>query len=442
MRIKVAAIAKDEGAYIPEWIFHHLHFKFDAIEIWVNDTTDSSIEILNRICVNNSNVKYHIADELLLFCQKNKLPFQIEAYKKIFYKSIEEGFTHLIFLDLDELWMPRDFKTGIIECLESYGEFDAVSFQWHLDSPNELNEFELAINRNLLQKYKLVKTAFKLEKKTKIDIHNHLIENGLYKLSDGSQFNQDPTSKHNRAAVSIEHLNNNSEIDEYFIHHSIYRSKMEYLSSLAKGLKQVNGGEIKNNRWGYLNLTGSIPNLKFDINHKDKELYLNAYSEFISENSLLNFIENAKIDIFRRYQRLLTKLKNDTHVIENIKNVFLGTDIYELLDTTKQCSFTKHYVDSFNIGKEVVISGWLFLNDNSSKHNLRVLDEHGCEIEFSLTRSARPDVKRKFINAPIDSGFTLKINLKSVINNGSVRPITIIVETEKEFGFVKLFNGL
>jgi len=167
VRIKVAAIAKDEGAYIPEWIFHHLHFKFDAIEIWVNDTTDSSIEILNRICVNNSNVKYHIADELLLFCQKNKLPFQIEAYKKIFYKSIEEGFTHLIFLDLDELWMPRDFKTGIIECLESYGEFDAVSFQWHLDSPNELNEFELAINRNLLQKYKLVKTAFKLEKKPK-----------------------------------------------------------------------------------------------------------------------------------------------------------------------------------------------------------------------------------------------------------------------------------
>ena len=48
-RVKLCAIAKNEGAYIADWVFHHLHFGFDAIEIWVNGTVYPSLRILKRI---------------------------------------------------------------------------------------------------------------------------------------------------------------------------------------------------------------------------------------------------------------------------------------------------------------------------------------------------------------------------------------------------------
>ena len=49
-KVKVVAIAKDEGAYIAEWIFHHLYFGFDAIDIYVNRTTDNTCQNLNLKC--------------------------------------------------------------------------------------------------------------------------------------------------------------------------------------------------------------------------------------------------------------------------------------------------------------------------------------------------------------------------------------------------------
>ena len=45
LKIKLVAIAKDEAAYLPEWIFHHLYFGFDAIDIYVNNTTDNTHEL-------------------------------------------------------------------------------------------------------------------------------------------------------------------------------------------------------------------------------------------------------------------------------------------------------------------------------------------------------------------------------------------------------------
>lgn len=37
---KIIAVAKDEGAYLAEWIFYHLYKGFDEIEVLINRTTD------------------------------------------------------------------------------------------------------------------------------------------------------------------------------------------------------------------------------------------------------------------------------------------------------------------------------------------------------------------------------------------------------------------
>lgn len=45
MKVKLVAIAKDEAAYLPDWIFHHLYFGFDSIDIYVNNTTDNTYDL-------------------------------------------------------------------------------------------------------------------------------------------------------------------------------------------------------------------------------------------------------------------------------------------------------------------------------------------------------------------------------------------------------------
>ena len=50
---KLIAIAKNEGAYLPQWIYHHFSIGFDEIEIYINDTTDNSIAICEKIQKNH-----------------------------------------------------------------------------------------------------------------------------------------------------------------------------------------------------------------------------------------------------------------------------------------------------------------------------------------------------------------------------------------------------
>lgn len=441
MKIKVAAIAKDEGAYIPEWVFHHLHFGFDAVEIWVNNTRDSSIEILNNICQHHDSVTYNVADELLLSCQSRGLFFQIEAYKRILKKSSNEGFTHLIFLDLDELWMPKNFSTNIKDCLTTFDNFDAVSFQWHLDSPNNLSDFCLAIDRCELQKSRIVKTIFKIQDNIKVGIHNHVINNAIYKLADGTTFMQDSSSKNHLATITQNKFKEKTGLDDYFIHHSVYRTKMEYLSSLAKGLKQVNGGDIKNNRWGYINSKNCMPNLSLYIDHRLKKDYINGLSEFILNNNLTDFIESARSNVFKRYQRLISTLIKEEHTVNKYKQVFLGTDIEHILKNADARKFSTYYIDKINVCNEVKIHGWIFLNDGRQNFKIFVLDENGAEIPSKLILTARPDVNRVHPRAPINCGFLLTFTRPLDKNDEFIKKITIILETMKTFGIINLVNN-
>ncbi|WP_209280829.1 glycosyltransferase family 2 protein, partial [Pseudomonas viridiflava] len=104
----MAAIAKDEGAYIPQWVYHHLFFGFDEIEIWLNNTTDSSEAILSALSVfcGADKIKFRNADVLLNRCLKEELPFQQTVYSKIYAETLRESVcSHIIFLDLDEFWV-------------------------------------------------------------------------------------------------------------------------------------------------------------------------------------------------------------------------------------------------------------------------------------------------------------------------------------------------
>ena len=61
IKIKLVAIAKDEAAYLPQWIFHHLRLGVDSIDVYINDSFDNSIEISRKINAIEPRFKYHEA---------------------------------------------------------------------------------------------------------------------------------------------------------------------------------------------------------------------------------------------------------------------------------------------------------------------------------------------------------------------------------------------
>ena len=114
MRIKIAAIAKNEGAYLPQWIFHHYKFGVREFEVWVNQSTDDSLEILNRIKqLPDISLIVVEADEFFEECRLKNKYFQLESYRKIWSQSQLERFDYLFFLDVDEFWTPKNMNSTL-----------------------------------------------------------------------------------------------------------------------------------------------------------------------------------------------------------------------------------------------------------------------------------------------------------------------------------------
>lgn len=302
-KIKLAAIAKDEAAYLPEWIHHHCYFGFDEIEIYVNNTSDNTFSLLNKI---KKKYPIKVVNADFIFEMDNRQSFQGIAYSLILKKSVKEGFTHVMFLDIDEFWTPLDFKTTIKECLIQLNNPDIISFEWCLKW-NEENQFQRPFSKkNIVSKYQLVKTIFKASLRiNNIFVHNVASPNAQYLLADGSIFDSDLEHKY-----AVDGPNKFGQIKDFYILHRIYRSPMEYISMLGQGMRQAkkNGNntsnmEFKTNRNGYLK-TDSKP---IDLNKPEEllEAYNKDYLDMISRCSISSEIDIARKFVKQRYDSVL-----------------------------------------------------------------------------------------------------------------------------------------
>jgi len=126
MKIKVISIAKDECAYLSEWVHHHLYFGVDSIHVAINATNDSSINLLE--CLSKRYpVSYSVEDELAVSTASG---FQAAAYQQMAAQAKEEGFSHVLMLDIDEFWTPLDFKSSIKDAVRQIGQSDVYLFHW------------------------------------------------------------------------------------------------------------------------------------------------------------------------------------------------------------------------------------------------------------------------------------------------------------------------
>lgn len=313
-KIKLAAIAKDEGFYLALWVYHHLQFGFDVVDIRINNTTDNSIRMLEKLKAHyGERLRYSCADQEMELCRCKGINFQAYLYNQIHQETLSEDFTHLLFLDLDEYWCSANFSDTIKDCLDQFAICDVYMFQWLMDQPKAERSLEdFSFQAVMLgEKNKHVKSLINMQAPlAAMRIHNAIIKQGKYRLADQTlvQFAEEDQI---RATVPNDIFEQQClKLEDYFIYHQVFRSQEEYLASLLRGNKQ-NGDDslLKTNRMGYLANSSENFNLTWVIDDMRLAEYKFGYLALIAD--LTAELDEAKRFLLARKDKLLALLNGD-----------------------------------------------------------------------------------------------------------------------------------
>ncbi len=325
MKIKLIAIAKDEAAYLPYWIFHHLHFGFDAIEIHINRCQDNSVEVLNKIVDKYPQVSYRSADWVDIAHHEVRRFIQSIVYAESYWRIKNEGeFTHICFLDIDEFWTPLDLKTTIHQCINSSQQFSTLSFSWN-NFLSDAAPFSLMPDSFLVEASDHVKSVINLKSDMEaMKIHlptfkknNHFF--GHY-MSDGRPFIC--SSNQVQALDSKERM-----IDRQFvIVHRMYRSELEYIALLSKS-KLNSSDTFKFNRRGY-NVAHPFKK-KINFNQEKYNQYSDEYYKFIDLIQLHKDLHSAQEMVIKHSEQVIDLLEKGPKAFDKkdwakIRTIFYG----------------------------------------------------------------------------------------------------------------------
>ena len=347
--IKLVAIARNEAAYIPSWVFHHLRIGVDIIEIYINNTDDNSLKICRRIKKIYPNFNFIKADPLLIKSLAKGKSFQITAYNKSLRRSKrnKDNATHLLTLDLDEYLTPTNLKNNIKNLLSENREADAISFLWYSD---DYSRSQAPFQPHLQEKttvYRLnhVKSLAKISERVESCLHHNFLFTGgtpVFNAFGGLhdiQLSDNVNASIHRSKVSMSFLDtlNANEVEPWFILHCIYRSEDEYLASLCRGRKHNNDpSPLKKNRWGLRPYPSFKPvELVVEFDKKALRGYNAEYQSFISKCGVRKEIKSARGMIKRRVKELDNLLKADPQLLKSFAQIFRGTR-YEKPSPPKQ----------------------------------------------------------------------------------------------------------
>ncbi|MBC3764923.1 glycosyltransferase family 2 protein [Neptunicella marina] len=315
-RVKIIAVAKDEGAYITDWVQHHLYLGFNAIDVYVNRTTDNSLDILKRINTIYPHVRGLNADWVDTCPQDAQNNLQYIIYAKAFAdaKTNDEA-DYVLFLDIDEYWTPKSLAKSVQECILDNPDADTISIEW-------INEFGQDLSfQPLPQSIKgrinpLVKTLIKVTSEVeKHRFHKPELKQGKSVLVDGELFVKHHQI-HEGLHEKLQHLR------PVMIIHRAFRSPMEYVSLLNRG-RPSDELKIKLNRGGYNECSGR--EVIFELNVKGYESYLDAKKKFVESLEINSLLQEAQSFVKNRYYLTLSYLPSvPWQYIPDLIKVFKG----------------------------------------------------------------------------------------------------------------------
>lgn len=324
-KVKIVAIAKDEAAYFSEWVHHHLFVGVNSIDVYVNRTTDNSVEVLDKISKAYPQVSVKNADWIDTCSTSVRSAMQYITYAKAFTEEKERGeFTHLLFIDIDEFWISKDFNKTITDCINEIGSDNPIAFEWLNESP-AIAPFQTLSQTLSGVQSNLVKTLVPLNSVVKhIDIHLPIFAEATpaILLADGSIASRKEGMKQ-AVQTDIE------KIKDYFILHRSVRSHFEYVSLLLKGNPE-DDHPFKQNRKG-IKTFGNDFVQTVELNEVNFMTYQDSFSKFQQNCDYSVEIEEAKAFVTQRYSDSIKALKNSIHGNYNIlRSIFFGVEIDEI----------------------------------------------------------------------------------------------------------------
>jgi hypothetical protein len=329
--IKLVAIAKDEGPYIPQWVYHHFRMGIDLIEIHINNTTDNSKEICKKISKNNRRFTYINGDKLYKKSQQSRQNYQRAAYNKSLKRSKRgiDSATHILLLDLDEYLINRHSGDSIKRLISSRPDVDVFSFLWYFEFWNNSKKTfsDPIIDNHVGIRNPHVKSLAKISKNLmSFGIHNADFKPGhtpVNLLSDTNIHLIEQNTSHRRGLLNHNVLETlDKEVTEgWYILHCVYRSQTEYLASLIRATVD-HPDPIKRNRWGLNNPRGS--KLKLARSNGRIRYAIGLYV-FLIRHQLRYELCTAQKQLVRRLEKLDTLLKKQPSLLEKYSQVFIGT---------------------------------------------------------------------------------------------------------------------
>jgi hypothetical protein len=300
-KIKLIAIAKDECAYLPEWIFHHLYFGFDYIQILVNRTSDNTDAMLTRLVKKHPQVTWNKVDYLDWIPGNVHKKLQHIAYASAIDKTLteESDVTHVMFLDIDEFWIEKSFKKTVIEFLSDIESNSAISFNWLIDTPSP-SPFETIPQTLSGIRNTHVKSLFPLSRKIKkIRLHRPLLVPNHYLMPNGVPF---------KPQADNDELSREIETSQCFIYHRVYRSEFEYISTLYRGQPGRSEAPFKMNRSGIH--SASLNEFTYTIPEENYKKYIESQAEFLSSIKWGEFKRDEQQFVASRYEQCILGLKH------------------------------------------------------------------------------------------------------------------------------------
>lgn len=413
-RVKLCAIAKNEGAYLADWIHHHLYFGFDAIEVWVNGTTDPSMRILRRIGRELPHVSARRVDRLMDECESTGQMFQQVAYTRMARKCRREGFTHVAFLDLDEYWMPRHGTGSIKDFLPADPQVNVISFPWWNDVPDPDGTPFAPIHRSLrVQQNPHVKSVLRLDGSIRrIYAHTAQTSGGVrllvrdpFPLVDAARQKWGSFVSDEFAAEAARRL------PEAFVVHATHRTSREYVARLANGMRQTGqDADVKVNRAGYQ--PADAPVVRLRLPARAWRRLSRDRKAFHRRVGVARLVRRAEAVTEARTDEFIDRLQRDENLFGKTRLMLRGVRVPELdvISPGWDRAAVRWWIDGVRAGPDAhVVHGWAITEPSSVPLDVEIVDVDGHHSPCHVRWTHHPGVRQQYPSAPHDSGFELSV---------------------------------
>ena len=342
IKIKLIAIAKNEAANLPQWVFHHFRIGVDSIDVYINGSSDNSLEISRKINSFEPRFKFYDADHRLKKCALKGKNFQKHIYNRAFKKCQRDGsFSHLLVLDLDEYLMPDRLEHNLKDMIRLTGKASVIAFPWCLDAPNssEAEPFEEFICTKInIKPYHIVKSIGRLSDIKKVLPHGFILNSKLIQssiagkriLSSGIEINQNNSRIHgSHLGQKLLKAFTNRISESWFTLHRVNKSEAEYLASLLKGrpskvAKKDFNLLLKNNRRGFKTFNPKTMHQK-TYNSSSVDTYNSDYDKFLQHLNIKTELEKSQNFILMQLDQLDNLIKENPNIINTFAKQFAGT---------------------------------------------------------------------------------------------------------------------